>query len=384
MPWKECNPMSEKILFISKLLSGERMTDVCWHFGISRKTGYKIWNRFLEHGESAFVDQSRRPLTSPNRTPDAIVDLIIDFRLAHPTWGPKKIKVELGRRNPGISIPAASTIGEILSMKNLVKRRKRRRRASPSPLPLSESKSPNDIWCADFKGHFRMKDKNYCYPLTISDHFSRFLLCCDAQENTQGVPVKSVFANTFTEYGLPKIIRVDNGVPFASVGLLGLSKLSVWWLRLGICVERIEPGHPEQNGRHERMHLTLKQGACRPPSSNIFTQQERFDSFREEYNSKRPHEALNMKYPKDIYEPSSKAFTEELEELTYPLHDCTRKIGKSGEFRYKDKRIYVSQALAGENIGFREIDPQIYVVHFMDNELGIFDQQKGVFSAKNA
>ena len=375
MPWKERSKMSEKVKFIDELFKGERMTDACKKYGISRKTGYKVLRRFIEYGEEAFIDNSRRPIRSPNKTPEAIVDYIVEFRNKHPTWGPKKIKAEMEKREQGIKVPASSTIGEILSKRELVKRRKRKRRAWPTRGVLTESKSPNEIWSADYKGQFRLRNNKYCYPLTISDNYSRYILRCEAQESTEGLPAKAVFAETFRKYGIPKKIRVDNGTPFSSIGLLGLSMLSVWWKRLGIEVERIEPGHPEQNGRHERMHLTLKQEACRPSSSNILLQQERFDKFVEEYNKKRPHEALGMKYPEEIYEKSKKRMPKELSRLRYPLDDYERKVQNNGRCNFKGTCYYISKSLANEYIGLREIEPEKYVVHFMEMELGILNKR---------
>lgn len=348
------------------------MTDLCREFRISRQTGYNLKERFFRFGPDAFVDRSHRPHSSPWQTPGEIVELVASWRRKHPTWGPKKLKHEMEKFHPGLNVPAQSTIGEILSRQNLVKPRKRRRKAVPSVTPLREAHRPNDVWCADFKGEFRLGNGQYCYPLTISDHFSRFLLDCEAQENKELEPVRITFEEVFAEYGLPNAIRIDNGTPFASTGLAGLSKLSAWWMTLGIVVERIEPGHPEQNGRHERMHLTLKQEATRPPKQNILQQQEHFDHFRQEFNETRPHEALGMKYPKEAYTLSERRLPEDPLPLQYPLHDYTRQVYSCGSVSIPgSRRCYISSALAGLNVGLREIDTALWLVSFMDLDLGV-------------
>ena len=260
--------MNERMRFVVRHEAGERMVDLCREFGVSRKTGYKYWNRYKEHGPEGLGDFSRRPHRAPNQTPDEIIQLAIAARLAHPTWGPRKLRVVLKRQHPGISIPAASTIGTILSRNDLVPPRRVRRRAAPTPVDkLTPGTEPNEVWCADYKGQFRMGNRQYCYPLTITDQHTRMVLSCEALENTRTDGAMAAFAACFREFGLPKVIRTDNGSPFASTGLHGLTALSAWWMRMGIEPERIEPGHPEQNGRHERMHLTLKQDATRPPGA---------------------------------------------------------------------------------------------------------------------
>lgn len=374
MPWKESDIMSQRVEFVGRLLKGERMTDVCREFGISRKTGYKLKERFLKYGSGGFEDQSKRPKYSPYRTPDDIIHLIVQWREKHPTWGPRKLKSEMEKKHTGVKVPAASTIGEILCRKKLVKPRKRRRRATPSSTWLRNSTAANEIWATDFKGQFRLGNRKYCYPLTISDHFSRFVLGCEALESTAEDGVRPAFKAVFEEYGVPDAIRMDNGAPFASAGLAGLTHLSVWWMRLGIRMERIQPGHPEQNGRHERMHLTLKQDTSRPPKNNILQQQERFDEFRQEFNEARPHEALGMKYPAEYYRPSTKQYSEELKPLEYPLHDLVRPVYNDGKI-YLDRRrtFYLSQALRGERVGLRELENHRWLVSFMDIDLGHLD-----------
>ena len=287
MPWKECSVVDERLRFVARVLDGEAMSDVCRSFGISRKTGYKIFNRYKEHGLEALSDRSRRPVRYANQLPQQIESLIVSLKQDKPHWGARKIRELLVRRlNGDVRVPAKSTIHAVLHRHGLVKRMGRpRNRATGTP--LSQGAAPNDLWCADFKGEFKLGSGRYCYPLTVTDHASRFLLLCDALDSTREDLASSAFERLFRERGLPLAIRSDNGVPFASPNaLFNLSKLSVWWLRLGIAIERIKPGRPQQNGRHERMHLTLKKEATRPPGINSLQQQARFDAFMHEFTPK--------------------------------------------------------------------------------------------------
>ena len=321
MPWKEVSIMDERLRFVARLLEGEKMTDVCREFGISRKTGYKIFDRYQQDGPIALSDRSRRPVRYANQLPEQIEKLVVTAKRDKPHWGARKIRELLVRRMAGdVRIPATSTIHAVLDRHGLVKRaRERRPRASGTP--LSAGTAPNDLWCVDFKGEFRLGNARYCYPLTVTDHASRFLLECEALESVREDPVIAAFEHLFRERGLPGAIRSDNGVPFASPnGLYNLSKLSVWWLRLGIAIERIKPGCPTQNGRHERMHRTLKQETTRPAGMNFIQQQERFDAFRNEFNTERPHEGIAMQCPADVYRPSAKPYSG-LPEIEYPFHD---------------------------------------------------------------
>ncbi len=370
MPWKVSNRMGQRIEFVGRLLSGERMADLCRVYGISRQAGYKLKERYLRYGPDAFGDRSRRPHNSPYQTPDAVVDVLVRWRNKHPSWGPKKLKEEIEKKEPTVKVPAPSTIGEILSRKNLTKRRTKRRRALPSQTPLPASQAPNEIWCTDFKGQFRLGNRSYCYPLTLTDHFSRFCLGIDALESPCDRGVRAGCEAAFEMYGLPGAIRTDNGPPFASTGLWGLTQLSVWWMRLGIELQRIEPGHPEQNGRHERFHLTLKQDATRPAKHNILQQQQRFDDFRCEYNEARPHESLDMRYPAQMYAPSERRFDAELAPLDYPLHDDVKTVRSSGQLDFgKHRNIYLSKALCGQPVGLRQLDHG-WLVSFMHLDLG--------------
>jgi len=374
MPWKECSTMDERMKFIGRLLDGDKMAQLCREFGISRKTGHKIWNRYRDTGLKGLTDRSRRPVRYANQIPMQIEKLILKTKRDKPHWGALKIRDRLARKYSEIPTPAKSTIHAVLDRHGLVKRRKRRRyRAQGTCLTLS--KDPNDLWCADYKGEFMLGNGQYCYPLTISDHQSRYLLTCESLETTKESFAFGVFEKTFLEYGLPKAIRTDNGLPFSSVqALFGLSKLSVWWLRLGIEIERITPGHPEQNGRHERMHLTLKKEATKPAAQTILQQQMKFDDFIEEYNTDRPHQALDMKYPAEVYVPSKRPY-EGLPDIEYPFHDQSIMVTNCGRICIRGKKINFSKVFAGQSVGIREIHDGIWLVSFLDYDLGYFDEE---------
>jgi transposase InsO family protein len=376
MPWKECSVVEERLKFVARILDGEAMSDVCRSFGISRKTGYKIFNRYKESGLEALSDRCRRPVRYANQLPDQIETLIVRLKQEKPHWGARKIRELLVRRLDGdFRIPAKSTIHAVLHRHGLVKGLRRPRRRAQGT-PLSDATAPNDLWCVDFKGEFKLGDGRYCYPLTVTDQASRFLLLCEAMEGTKEDPAITAFEQLFHERGLPGAIRSDNGVPFASPnGLFNLSKLSVWWLRLGIEIERIKPGHPQQNGRHERMHLTLKKEATRPAGANFLQQQARFDDFVAEFNTERPHEALAMKCPAEVYTPSSKPYSG-LPELTYPLHDREVLVTHCGRICMHRKRVNVSTVLAGQRLGIKEVDDGIWIVSFMRYDLGFIDLEQ--------
>jgi transposase InsO family protein len=376
MPWKECSVVDERLRFVAQLLDGEAMSEVCRAFGISRKTGYKIFNRYKDHGLEALTDRSRRPVRYANQLPPQVEGLILTLKRDKPHWGARKIRELLIRRLAGdVRIPAKSTIHAVLHRHGLVKPIGRpRNRATGTP--LSEGTAPNDLWCADFKGEFKLGNGRYCYPLTVTDHASRFFLLCEALESTREDLTITAFEQLFVERGLPGAIRSDNGVPFASPNaLFNLSKLSVWWLRLGIGIERIKPGHPQQNGRHERMHLTLKKETTRPPGPNSLQQQARFDAFREEFNAERPHEALAMKCPNEVYVASSRSY-EGLPELAYPFHDRELIVTACGRICLHRKKINISTVLAGQRLGIKEVDDGIWIVSFMRYDLGYIDLEQ--------
>jgi transposase InsO family protein len=368
--------MDERLRFVARLLDGEGMSEVCREFGISRKTGYKIFNRYREHGLEALSDRTRRPVRYANQLPPQIEQQIVAFKREKPHWGARKIRELLVRRlDQDIRIPARSTIHAVLHRHGLVRPpgRPRQRAAGTA---LSAGDTPNALWCADFKGEFRLGNGRYCYPLTVTDHASRYILLCEALESTREDPVITAFDQLFRERGLPLAMRSDNGVPFASPnGLYTLSRLSVWWLRLGIDIERIRPGHPQQNGRHERMHLTLKKETTRPPGMNTLQQQARFDAFVDEFNTERPHEALDMKTPADVYAPSPRPYLG-LPELDYPLHDREVLVTACGRICMHRKRINISTVLAGQKLGIKEVDDGIWIVSFMRYDLGYIDLEQ--------
>ena len=377
MPWQECYKMDERLRFVARLLDGERMAGLCREFDISRKTGHKIFNRYRTCGLEGLTDRSRRPYRQANRLPFQIESLIVLLKKEHPSWGAPKIREKLRRRHREINLPAISTVHAVLDRHGLVTRGRRRHIYKAEGTGLSRPDQPNDLWCADYKGEFMLADRRYCYPLTLTDFASRYLLCCDALETTKEIYAFSVFERAFKDFGLPRSIRSDNGHPFASTSaFFGLSKLSVWWLRLGIGIERIKPGNPQQNGRHERMHLTLKKEATRPPGKNFLQQQAKFDQFIECYNHERPHQALGMKYPAELYRPSPRPYTG-LPELEYPLHDRTLTVTQCGRLCVGRRKINLSAVFAGQNVGIREVAEHIWVVSFMHYDLGFFDHESG-------
>jgi transposase InsO family protein len=376
MPWKESSVMEERLRFVAQLLDGEPMTEVCRAFGISRKTGYKIFERYKEHGLEALTDRSRRPVRYANQLPSQVESLILGLKRGKPHWGARKIRELLVRRLASdVRVPAKSTIHAVLHRHGLVKPIGRpRNRATGTP--LSEGLAPNQLWCADFKGEFKLGNGRYCYPLTVTDHASRFLLLCEALESTREDLAFTAFQQLFAERGLPAAIRSDNGVPFASPNaLFNLSKLAVWWLRLGIAIERIKPGHPQQNGRHERMHLTLKKEATRPPGMNSLQQQDRFNTFVHEFNTERPHEALAMRCPAEVYSPSNRPY-DGLPDLAYPFHDRDVLVTACGRICMHRKKINISTVLAGQMLGIKEVDDGIWIVSFMRYDLGYIDLEQ--------
>ena len=367
--------MDERLRFVARLLEGEKMAALCVEFGISRKTGYKIFERYQHTGVRGLTDRSRRPYRQANQLPMAVEKAIVQLKKEYSTWGAPKIRARLKHRWPDIQCPAISTVHAVLDRHGLVRRRRRRLRPRLTGTPLSRPAAPNVLWCADYKGEFLLGNRRYCYPLTITDVASRYLLACEALSTTQERYAFSVFERAFQDFGLPRAIRTDNGVPFASAhALYGLSKLAVWWLRLGIHLERTAPGHPEQNGRHERMHLTLKQEATRPASTNVLQQQARFDTFVHRYNHGRPHQALDMATPASCDTPSTRLYAG-LEELDYPWHDWTAVITTCGRICYRGRKINVSQVFAGQKVGVKQVGEHIWLVTFMHYDLGYFDDE---------
>lgn len=375
MPWRKSGPVSERMVFITRLMSGERMNDLCAEFGISRKTGYKFKDRYDRLGPEGLFDVSRRPLRTPWKTPEPIQELVVALRLEHPTWGPKKLAEICRRRHPGLRVPAPSTIGDMLARVGLVRHRRRRRHVPVLGRRLREAPHPNDVWCVDYKGQFRLGNGRYCYPLTITDQASRLIVGCEGFEQINGLCARAVFQDCFSRYGLPQVIRSDNGPPFASRGLFGLTQLNVFWLKLGIVPERIRPGEPQENGQHERMHRTLKDDCIRPAAANLLAQQERFDRFVETFNQVRPHEALGQKPPASVYVPSSRVFRDP-DPLEYPLHDDVRTTDNTGHIRLLRRRrggVFISSALVNERIGIREVEDGRWLLSFASLDLGYLD-----------
>ncbi len=371
MPWSQTSPMDQRTQFIADYLREMLcVTELCDLYGISRKTAYKWIDRYLRHGPAGLEERSRKPQRSPNETPQDIVAAILDARRRHPWWGAKKLLTLLHKGHPRWSLPGRSTVCDILSRNGLVPRKRTRRRIGHPGKPTSAILAPNDGWSADYKGQFRTGDGLYCYPLTVADGYSRFLLGCQALSSTAVDEAKPVFMRLFKEYGLPQRIRTDNGVPFATNTLARLSRLSAWWVRLGILPELIEPGHPQQNGRHERMHRTLKAETTRPAAGSLAAQQRKFNCFREEFNHERPHEALDQQTPAFCYSASPREMPNKLPPLEYPDRFEVRYVSANGGIRWKRDWVNVSIVCAGEYVGLEEIDDGIWNVYFGPLKLG--------------
>ena len=377
MPWTEVRPMDQKLLFIADHLREViTFSDLCDRYGISRKTGYKWVARYEELGLEGLKDQPRCPHHHPLTTPYAVRQMIKELRSHYKDPpGPKKIQVLLRQKHPDWDIPSKTTIYKILAEEGLIQRQRRRKRVPAGQLPFAAVHEPNDVWSADFKGQFKTQDSVWCYPLTIMDHQSRYLLECLDCQGTGIEQTKRAFEKIFREYGLPWRIRTDNGVPFAAKSPGGLTQLSKWWVRLGIMPERIAPGKPQQNGRHERMHRTLKKETAIPPAPTAHLQQQAFDAFRQRYNTERPHESLGQKTPGSIYRPSARPMPEKLPELEYPGHFRVALVHYNGIIQHQSHRVYVSGLLKGEKLGVEETADAIFDVYFGFLRLGSFDMR---------
>ena len=376
MPWKASSVMQEKLRFIVEYETDDfAMSELCQRYGISRETGYVWLRRYRAYGLAGLVEHSRAAHRHHNQTDEAIEQIVLELRQAHMRWGPRKLKRILERDEPGRRWPAASTIGALLQREGLVVSRKKRWRTAPYTAPLAHAAEANRVWCADFKGWFRTADGQRIDPLTISDAHSRYLLRCQAVEKTNSARVQAIFEAAFREYGLPAAIRTDNGAPFASHAVAGLSRLAVWWIKLGIVPERIEAGHPEQNGRHERMHRTLKAEVA-PPAANRREQQLSLDRFRQQYNEVRPHEALGMQTPAAVYQPSQRKFPARVPEPTYPAGMQVRSVRPHGHFRWKKHDVFLSEVLWGENVGLLPEDDRWFTIYFAQLPLARFDSEK--------
>lgn len=378
MPWKETCAMDQRVQFIADWLSGEyTKRALCEAYGISRPTGDKWIERYKALGPGGLKERSRAPLSQPNRVPEAIRTRIVQTKLAHQDWGPKKVMDWLRAQGPEQSWPADSTAGEILKRAGLVRPRRRKRRVAPYTEPFGDCDQANHTWSADFKGDFALGNGQRCYPLTISDNYSRYLLQCRGLARPSHESVRPWFEWVFREVGLPRAIRTDNGLPFASLAVGGLSALSAWWIRLGIRPERIRPGRPGQNGRHERMHRTLKAAALAPIEANMAAQQERFDIFVEQYNTMRSHESLGRQTPASLYRASQRPYPAKLAPVMYDEGVTVRSVRHNGEIKWQGRLLYVSEVLAKEPVGLRQVDNDRWELRYSFHLLGYLNERTG-------
>ena len=370
MPWKGVTVSEQRQRFLEDhKLNYYSISELAERFGISRKTAHKWIQRFEQRGQAGYQELSRRPRSCPWQTDPALAEELVRLRKAHPHWGPRKLLKLLHARHRNWQLPAPSTAALILARRGLVRSRRRVRRAHPG-CPKSQPQGPNDIWAADYKGQFRLKDGQYCFPLTISDLASRYLLGVDAHPAISLDKTKQHFLHLFDTYGLPNRIRTDNGVPFASNALARLSQLSVWFIRLGVYPELIEPGKPQQNGVHERMHRTLKQEATIPPAGTLGAQQRTFDRFRKEFNEERPHEALGMRRPAELYRSSKRSMPKRIKPYDYPPHYLVRRVSRAGTIRVFKKQVFVSNTLHEDHVGLEEVDDGVYDLFFCFYQIG--------------
>ena len=374
MPWRVSGVVERRKQFVAEHESGQwTMRDLCRVYGISRPTGYELLRRWAAEGEAGLGDQSRAPQRHPNQTPREIEQQVLELRRQHPRWGPRTLQFKLRELHPKVSWPAASTIGAILDREGLTRHRRKRRRVAPYSNPLAAATEPNRVWCADFKGWFRSGDGQRIDPLTMSDAHSRYLLRCQAVEKTDTGRVQAIFEAAFREYGMPLAIRTDNGAPFASRAIAGLSRLAVWWMKLGIVPERIRAGHPEQNGRHERMHRTLAEETASPPAANARAQQRAFDRFRQVFNEERPHQGLGMRTPGSVYRPSAREYPARVAEPEYGGAMRVRRVRACGNFCWGNQNVFLSEVLSGEAVGLLPLDDRYYRVYFAAVPLARFD-----------
>ncbi len=379
MPWRQTKPMDERVRFVTAYEGGVfGVSELCREYGVSRKTGYKWLARYKECGIDGLHDLSRAPHSCPHRMCEDVAEALLAARRTHPHWGTRKLIAHLARRNPHIAqrLPAASTAFDLLNRSGLVTPRKTRRRPHhPGSTPLV-AEQPNDVWSIDFKGEFRTKDGSMCYPLTVKDAHSRYLLACEALPSVACRGVRPVLDRLFAEVGIPKAMRSDNGAPFCSPAIGGLSKLSVWWMKSGIAHQRTRPATPQDNPRHERMHRTLKEQTARPAADNLLLQQSRFDGFRQEYNHERPHEALEMRTPASAWRPSELTMPVCPQLPDYPGYMEVRTVHHKGEIKFLGHRYFVSEVLAREQVALEEVDDGIWSLFFLDRLLGRLDQAK--------
>lgn len=374
MPWQSTDPVNERLKFIAAHQSrAYTMSELCRRYGISRETGYTWVDRYRTDGVAGLEDRSHAPKQCPHSIDPGVAELLVSARESHPHWGPRKLLAWLAARHPEARLPAASTAGELLKREGLVRARRKRQAIPPrARIPLNAT-APNQVWSADFKGEFRTGDGIQCYPLTISDAYSRFLLCCKGLSSVKTVGAMAGFTEAFKEYGLPDAIRTDNGYPFAKATPFGLTRLNLWWTKLGIAHDRIQPGRPEQNGRHERMHRTLKAETTRPPGQDLEEQQFLFDAFRGGYDLERPHEALGQATPASVYHPSDRALPEHLPDPIYPGHCEIRRVGVNGNIGIWGHQLFLSEVLAGERVALNEVDDGVWSIFIYQRLLGRLD-----------
>ena len=378
MPWKETCVMDEKRAFIEAWLSGEfGKSELCRRFNVSRVTGYRWLERYKAEGPAGLEVRSSAAHEHPNATAAQLVAQIVELKQRHPTWGPLKLRMYAQRALPRLAWPATSTFGEILKRHDLVVPRRRRARTASYGAPFESVRAANDVWSIDFKGQFALGDGRLCYPLTVSDNYSRYLLRCQALRGPCHAPVQAALHGLFCEYGLPRALRSDNGVPFASVAVGGLSRLAIWLIKLDVKPERIAPGCPQQNGRHERMHRTLKAETASPPKASMRAQQRAFDRFRPEYNEQRPHQHLDGARPADRYRPSPRPYPSRLPELVYPPDFEQRTVHSAGQIRWHGKELYLSKTLIGETVGMQPMEHDRWQIYFGTVSLGVLDARRG-------
>jgi putative transposase len=375
MPWHEVSTVDQRLQFVADYQRQIfTMTELCARYGISRQAGYETIARYKASGPAGLAPQSRRPHRSPRGTEPEVVQLIVGLRRRHPSYGAKKLLTILKQRHERGDWPATSTAALILNRQGLITERPRHRRHGVKPVPPTiQPVGPNELWTVDFKGQFRTGDRRYCYPLTLADRFSRYLLDCYGLPGPTEHATRQRFIRAFEIYGLPTAMRSDNGVPFASTGLARLSTLSVWWLRLGIRLDRSRPGHPEENGAHEYMHRVLKRETTRPPAASCAQQQPCFDAFRERYNHERPHEALGQVVPATLYHPSARPLPGRLPAVEYPGHFERRRISEGGTFSWQSQSVFLTRALTDEHVGLEEVDDGIWTIYFCHQPIARFD-----------
>lgn len=381
MPWSQTDPMKERMKFVALAQEGlYTMTELCERAGITRQAGYHLLRRYEAEGPSGLEPRSHAPKSCPHRIPEEIRTVLLEARKAHPLWGPRTILAYLGRRRPELALPAASTVGDLYKREGLVEPRPRRRRWSHPGRVLHKVEAPNQLWNVDFKGQFRVGDGKTCYPLTVTDTHTRYLLACDGLSSTAHSGACASFEHLFRARGLPQAIRSDNGNPFCTKAIAGLSRLSVWWTQLGIKHVRTEPGHPEQNGSHERMHRTLKAATLRPPARDVQAQQERFDAFRCNFNQERPHQALGMQTPDSLYVASEREMPERIAAPQYGGHCKVRRVRGNGILYFADRTIFLSELLIGQDVGLEEIEDGVWSIYFYDLLLARLDARTGDLS----